>query len=214
MSNSLSIFVEYVPKMKIKPDIIIFFDGYNEFNGIRYNGEPEDDFYWAAGVKRRVHEPHKYYFDVVLEKSHLLKFLFHRILGFSSVRIPPKQMPKSKITEVARDYIYRKNILNNLCNIYKINCIFVLQPVFVLSKNLTGKTDQQIRKYILKYFKNDKMIYQLGYDEILNLNRPNKNFINIFDNHNSIYFDDVHTNKYGSQIIGKELKKILNFKKE
>lgn len=214
LSNELSIFIEYVPKMKIKPDIIIFFDGYNEFNGIRYNGEPEDDFHWAAGIKRRIHEPSKFYFDVAIERSHLFKFLFHGVLGFSSVRIQSNEIAKSKITETARDYVYRKNILNNLCSTYKIKCIYVLQPVFVLSKNLTGKTDQQISKWTLKHFKNDEMIYKVGYAEILNLDRSVKyNLSNIFDNQSNIYIDYVHFNKYGSEIIGKELRKILDFEK-
>lgn len=214
LSNELSIFIEYVPKMKIKPDIIIFFDGLNEFNGIRYNGDPQDDFYWAAGVKRRIHEPSKFYFDVAIERSYLFKFLFHRLLGLSSARIQQSNIAKSKIIESAKDYVYRKNILNNLCSVYKIKCIYTLQPVFVLSKNLTGKTDKQIEKWILKYFKNDEMIYKIGYAEMLNLDRSLKyNLNNIFDNQSNIYFDYVHTNKYGSEIIGKELRKILDFEK-
>ena len=214
LSNNLSIFIEYVPKMKIKPDIIIFFDGYNEFNAVQYNGEPDDDFYWTAGVKRRVHEPYKFYFDIVIERSHLFKFLLHGILGLSSARIQPDEIAKSKIIESARDYVYRKNILDNLCSIYKIKCIFTLEPAFVLSKNLIGKTDQQISKFILKHFKNNEMIYKIGYAEILNLDRSVKySLTNIFDNQSNIYFDFVHTNKYGSEIIGKELRKILDVEK-
>lgn len=214
LSNELSIFIEYVPKMKIKPDIIIFFDGFNEFNGIRYNGDPQDDFYWAAGVKRRIHEPSKFYFDVAIERSYLFKFLFHRLLGLSSARIQQSDIAKSKIIESAKDYVYRKNILNNLCSVYKIKCIYTLQPAFVLSKNLTGKTDKQIEKWILKYFKNDELVYKIGYAEMLNLDRSLKyNLNNIFDNQSNIYFDYVHTNKYGSEIIGKELRKILDFEK-
>ena len=123
-------------------------------------------------------------------------------------------MENQKIIESARDYIYRKNILNNLCSVYKIKCVYVLQPVFVLSKNLVGKTDQQISKWILKYFKNDEVIYKIGYAEISNLDRSIKyNLINIFDNQSNIYFDHVHTNKYRSEIIGKELRKILDIEK-
>ena len=211
LSNELSIFIEYVPRMKIKPDIILFFDGYNEFSAIRYNGEPDKDFYWAASVNRRVHEPLKFYFDVIMERSHLFKFLFHRILRFSSARIAPDKIEKSKIINAAEDYVYRKNILNNLCSIYKIKCIYVLQPVFVLSKNLNGRTDQQIKKWHLKYFKNDEMIYKIGYNHILNSDKSIKyNLTKIFDNQSNIYLDYVHTNKYGSKIIGEELKKILD----
>ena len=214
LSNELSIFIEYVPKMKIKPDIIIFFDGYNEFSAIKYNGEPEDDFHWAAGIKRRIHEPYKFYFDVAIERSHLFKFLFHGVLGFSSARIQLNEIEKSKIIETARDYVYRKNILNNMCSAYKIKCIYALQPVFVLSKNLTGKTDQLISKWILKHFKNEEMIHKIGYTEILNFDSSaTYNLSNIFDNQSNIYIDYVHFNKYGSEIIGKELRKILDFKK-
>lgn len=214
LSNELSIFIEYVPKMKIKPDIILFFDGYNEFNSIKYGGEPDSDFYWTASVNRRVHEPSKFYFDVIFEKSHLLKFLFHRILKFSSTRTAPDKIEKLKIIKTAEDYVYRKNILNNLCSVYKIKCIYVLQPVFVLSKNLTSKTDQQINKWHLKYFKNDKLTFKIGYAEILNLDKfAPYDLTNIFDNQSGIYFDGIHTNKYGSKIIGEELKKILDIEK-
>jgi hypothetical protein len=89
-----------------------------------------------------------------------------------------------------------------------------LQPGFVLSKNLIGKTDQQINKWIQKYFKNDEMIYKIGYAEILNLDRSLKyDLNNLFDNQSNIYFDYAHTNKYGSEIIGKELRKILDVEK-
>ena len=58
------------------------------------------------------------------------------------------------------------------------------------------------------------MIYKIGYAEILNLDRSLKyNLTNIFDNQSNIYFDDVHTNKYGSEIIGSELRKILDIEK-
>ena len=58
------------------------------------------------------------------------------------------------------------------------------------------------------------MIYKIGYAEILNLDRSVKySLTNIFDNQSNIYFDFVHTNKYGSEIIGKELRKILDVEK-
>ena len=55
------------------------------------------------------------------------------------------------------------------------------------------------------------MIYNIGYDHILNSDKSLKyNLTKIFDNQSNIYFDYVHTNKYGSKIIGEELKKILD----
>jgi hypothetical protein len=212
LSNELSIFLEYVPKMLNKPDFIFFFDGYNEFNSIRYNGNPEDDYYWTGGVKKRVHEPSKFYFDVALERSHFLKFLLNNILGFSSSRIQGKEIKKSKILNSAEDYIYRKEILTELCEVYEIECIFILQPAFVLSKNLNNKTDLQIKKWHEKYFKNDQMILETGYKKIILSDKKIYDLKNIFDDKSNIYFDYVHSNKYGSEIIGNNLRKILNNK--
>ena len=72
LSNELSIFIEYIPKMKLKPDFVVFLDGYNEFNSIRYNGKPDDDFYWTASVKERIHAPFKYYLNALLKKKQFI----------------------------------------------------------------------------------------------------------------------------------------------
>ena len=64
------------------------------------------------------------------------------------------------------------------------------------------------------FFKNICLIAFNRKFEILNLDKSLKyNLSNIFDNQSNIYFDAVHFNKYGSEIIGKELRKILDFKK-
>ena len=209
LSNELSIFLEYVPKMKIKPDFIFFFDGYNEFNSIRYNGDPDDDFYWTAGVKNRIHNPANFYFDVIVERVHLIKFVVHNILNFDTTRKQPENIRNSKIIESADDYIYRKKILNDFCNLYKIKCVFILQPVFVLSKNLEGKTDSEINDWHNMYFKNDKKIYQIGFERILSSDKNIYNLTNILDNQSDTYFDYVHVNKKGIKIIGEKFRKIL-----
>ena len=209
LSNELSIFVENIPKLKKKPDLIIFFDGYNEFNSIKYGGNPIDDFYWSAGVKKRIHKPLQYYFDVFAERFLTFGLIYNQILGLSSSRTRPTEIENKTIIEAANDYSYRKKILKKLCEVYGIDCIFVLQPVFVLSKNLNSKTDIIIKKWHDKYFKNDKKIYQIGYNEIIKSNNDVINLTNIFDDQSGIYFDYVHSNKVASKIIGESLRKVI-----
>ncbi len=209
LSNELSLFLETIPKIKNKIDLVLFFDGYNEFNSIRYGGKPDNDFYWTAGVRDRIHKPFKYYLDVLTERSIFFRLLINFGLNINSSRIQPKKIENKKILEAADDYSYRKKIIENLCNIYDIKCIFVIQPVFILSENLNSETDLQIKKWHNKYFKNDKNVYQTGYERIFETNTNIKNLIKIFDNQSGIYFDYVHTNKKGSKIIGENLKKII-----
>ena len=210
LSNELSIFIEYIPKLKNKPDFIIFFDGYNEFSSIRYNGSPDNDFYWTVGVERRIHKPFMYYFDLIIERSALLKIIFNNIYFFNSNRLSAQKIEKSKIISSAKDYIYRKKIIEKLCKVYSIKkCIFVLQPVFVLSQKLNGDTDILIQEWHDKYFKNDRAVYELGYNYLISNVKNIYNLVDIFDNQSNIYLDYVHTNKVGSKIIGEELMKIL-----
>ena len=168
LSNELSIFLEYIPKFKNKPDFVIFFDGYNEFLSIRYNGNPDNDFYWTAGVNRRIHKPFMYYFDLISEKSYLIKFIRQEISKIFS-KNKSDELQVSKIIRSADEYIYRMKILEKLCNVYDTKCIFVLQPIFVLTDGLNGKSDKQIKEWHEVNFKNDKKIYEMGYNRIIEI---------------------------------------------
>ena len=149
-----------------------------------------------------------YYFDLIIERSALLKTIFNNIYFFNSNRLPAQKIEKSKIISSAKDYIYRKKIIEKLCKVYSIKkCIFVLQPVFVLSQKLNGDTDILIQEWHDKYFKNDRAVYELGYNYLVSNVKNIYNLVDIFDNQSNIYLDYVHTNKVGSKIIGEELRK-------
>ena len=209
LSNELSIFLEYIPKFKNKPDFVIFFDGYNEFLSIRYNGNPDNDFYWTAGGNRRIHKPFMYYFDLISEKSYLIKFIRQEISKIFS-KNKSDELQVSKIIESADEYIYRMKILEKLCNVYDTKCIFVLQPIFVLTDGLNGKSDKQIKEWHEVNFKNDKKIYEMGYNRIIESSNKIYDLRSILDRKSGTYFDYVHSNKTGSKIIGVALKNILN----
>src|SRR5512139_3158243 len=60
--------------IELRPTYVVFLDGFNEFGSLRYGGAPDDDFYWTAGVKDRVHHPLLFYRDKLVELSRLLEF--------------------------------------------------------------------------------------------------------------------------------------------
>lgn len=44
--------------IQLKPDLVIFFDGFNEFNSIIYGGNPDDDYCWTIAGNYRMHKPY------------------------------------------------------------------------------------------------------------------------------------------------------------
>lgn len=210
LSNNLSIFLEYVPKIK-NIDIAIFFDGANEFNSIKFGGNPSDDFYWTSGVDKRVHNPQAFFLDILTTRSKLFEVLFLNILKYENKRIANNfSVSENSIELAAKDYIYRKKILNEICNVYKINCLFILQPHFYLTKN-NHITDHYIRieNFYNKFYPNNKKIYKKGY-EILKNEIDIIDFTGILDNIDNTYFDEAHLDKQGSEAIGINLRKVIS----
>ncbi len=212
LSNELAQFIEYVPKLKRKPDYAIFFDGYNEFQGVRYNGNPEDDFYWTASVSRRIHHPIFFIIDKLIEKSFIAKLIFYNIFQYNSARMVSNEVKKEDIIKAAEDYILRKKVTKILCKEFEIECIFAIQPAFILTKNIESNSDKQIFDWHEKNFPNDRKIYEIGYNHIFSNDKEAFNLTNIFDNHSELYFDYVHSNKKGSKLIAIELLNILKNK--
>jgi hypothetical protein len=208
MSNNLSMFIEYIPKIN-NVDYVIFLDGVNEFHSIKFNGEYDDDFYWTAGVKHRIHNPQYFLLDKILEKSVLLKNIAIQFLNYQSNRNPNNlKISDELIKKSADDYIYRKKIVKKLCNIYSLNCIFFLQPSFYISKEMSGNKIEFINNYFEKYFPDNEYIYSLGYKYL----REDQDLIDIsssFDGKENIYLDDTHFDKFGSEIIADYLKKYI-----
>jgi hypothetical protein len=209
LSNNLSIFLEFVPKIK-NIDTAIFYDGINEFHSIKFLGNPSDDFYWTSGVKKRIHDPISFFFDVLTSRSKLLEVFFLNILKFDNTRIARNITVVDKnIEEAANDYIYRKKILEDLCKIYKIKCVFILQPNFYLTKNNNSSDHyKKIKSFYSKFYPNNEYILKKGYS-ILIKEKNIFDFTGIFDDIENTYFDDAHVEKKGSEAIGLNFKEIL-----
>ena len=208
MSNNLSMFLEYVPKIN-NINALFFLDGHNEFNSIKNNGYPKDDFFWAAGVNKRVHNPLSFFSDLLIDRSKMLEIIFIRMLGYKSSRIAINiDVNNQDIEDSVKEYKYRKEITKKLCEKYNLKCFFAIHPTFYNVKGLNSKSDIKIKNFYNRNFPYNQKIYEYGYNLILN-DEDVHDLTKIFDDQNEIFYDDVHTNKTGSKILGENIFNII-----
>ena len=209
LSNELSKFVEYIPKIK-NIDLIIFLDGINELHPLKYGGKPDEDYYWTAGVKLRVHKPLYFLFDLIIDRSKLIEIVAIDIFNYKSSRIGRNiTVNIESIEKSIEDYSYRKKVLNMLCDSLNLKCIFAIHPVFNSTEGLNSKNDALIESYINKHFPNNKFYVEKGY-ELLRKENGVIDLSKIYKNKENIFFDQAHTNKIGSEIMGKKLFEIIS----
>ena len=212
LSDQIALFLEYIPKLKTKPSMAFFFNGYHEFTSIQYNGNPKYNFYWTTTINNRIHNPIIFFYQAILDKSEILKFISNKLLKINHSRNKILKVDKKKIILAAEEYNYQKHIAENICEIYNIKCFFILQPIFVKSKNLNGNIDNYLKEKLSKStIEHDKELYDYAYNYILSKEDNVLNFSNLFDNQDNIFFDYVRLNKYGIKIISEELKKLISY---
>ena len=193
--------------VELKPSTIVFLDGFNEFNSIRYGGDPADDFYWTAGVERRLHDPVSFLSGRVIEKSALLKAL---LWGSGIVPSPPrvqKAAPsKASVIESAEVYIRNVRKAQKICEAYQIRCLFFLQP-HIFSKDVLTSGEQKIAALGEASFPGYREVLAQGYAHIIaTLGNEVIDLRTIYDGEKGdIYFDEVHLNKRGNEILAKQI---------
>ena len=207
LSNELSKFIEYVPKIR-NIDLVMFVDGVNELHSVKFNGDPKNDFYWTAGVDSRIHKPFNFFFDLIIDRSKIIEILAINFFSYKSSRIARNyKVTEELIKKSIDDYFYRKKIIKLLCDQLSIKCLFIIHPVFNTTKKLNSDNDKIIRKYIMINYPNNEKIIN-GYnlfrqdDEIIDLTM-------IYDGLDNIFLDEAHTNKIGSETLGKKLFEII-----
>ncbi len=204
MNMSVRFQREVIP---LNPDLVIFFDGFNEFNSIKYNGSPYDDFYWTATGKNRMHSPYKLYIDKAIELSAFFELaLVHTGIYTSSRNVTGVSFDKKATELTAKQYLLDKKNTKYLCKSYKINCLFVIQPHIYSSKI---EEHSKIIDFISKNIPHEKKILEYGYKIIL------ENCYDCIDmsmaliNQKKTFFDSVHSYKNGSKILGGKFKKLI-----
>lgn len=204
LSNMFARFVNEV--IPLKPTVAIFVDGFNEFNSIRYGGEPGVDFYWTASVRSRIENPLRYSVDWIIQRSALAKILFFDtgLISSNLVRVNNGHSPPSTAEDV-KNYLSYREVIQNLCNSYEIKCLFVIQPN-TLVESATSKASKKINEAHLKNFPNDAAIYKEGYSGILDNSCTNcVDASGLLSLSEDAYFDVVHLTKIGSKLLGELL---------
>ena len=120
-----------------------------------YNGNPDDDFFWTAGVNRRINHPESYFLDIIIDRSKIFELL-SKVLNYESSRIQYKKINLNQIKASVDDYNYRKKIIKKLCNQNNLKCVFLIQPHFYTTSGLNSKLDKKLKKSI-ETFHNSNM---------------------------------------------------------
>ena len=226
---------------KLKPDIVISINGWNE---LMRNNFISDDAIKKYNVFNIVElegwEPARVTKN---KRKNFLNYLYLYLEDYSALvrgmnLISPKQFIKrQKLLKLYRNFdesiatgteLYIKNfeIFNNLSKSFNFKYFNFLQPYITLKENLTGEEKKLISHYknYNKLFKGEDFIQKL-YDmkniyKKLYSETTNKNYDNIFDfsslflkNNENIYYSAVHLNDIGQDIFANKIFETLNKKK-
>ncbi len=207
-SNMLIRFIDEV--VELHPTYVVFLDGVNEFNSIRMGGSPEDDFYWTAGVKDRIADPLRFYFDKLVEKSSLLRLIAVGTGLVNPARVSRNRVEEHKIELAADNYVKMRGYTETLCKAYNIKCIFIIQPIALLEKDPSPSTKRVAEEH-LRYFRSDTEVYNKGYEYIFKKAGDNVlDASHLFEGKPDIFIDFVHFNKRGSKLMGDYIRTALH----
>ena len=190
--------------IELRPNVAVFLVGENEFLSIQYGGLPGDDFYWTAGVSRRVHHPMMFLLDKVIDGSNLAQMLLIQTGIYPSARRTGRKIDLTLVDQDVDYYFRAQEYTSVLCKQYAIKCIFILQPTPMVKSNLNDR-DLLIVQDRLKYFPQSQEIISRGY-ALLKIGR-NGNLVldpsGLFDGVADAYFDVSHFTKIGNALLGK-----------
>ena len=201
LSDMLARFIHEI--IELRPNVAVFLVGFNEFHAMQFGGLPGDDFYWTAGVTRRVHHPMMFLLDKAIDSSELAQALLIQ----TGIYLSPRATRKIDLTLVDQevDYYFRmQEYTSVLCRQYSIKCFFILQPTPLAQSNLNDR-DRLLIQERLKNFPQSQEIMTRGY-ALLKRGRNGNRVLDasaLFDGVADAYFDVEHFTKVGNALLGK-----------
>ena len=190
----------------LKPKIVFFLEGFNEFNSIKYNGSPADDFYWTAGVKNRVHQPFRLYIDKLIEVSKFAELAFLRTGLYESARVMRGAVSDESVFSSADFYLEDIKVTRNICEANKIKCFFLLQPQVFGSSIPEHK---EIIDQMNKSFPSIERVHLLGYGRIREGCKECIDLSDLFKDSEFTFYDAAHFRKKGSEILGNKMRSLI-----
>lgn len=193
--------------IKLKPGLVIFFDGFSEFNSIPYRGRPNDDYYWTATGKNRMQLHHRFYIDKLISLSAFLELiLVHTGLYQSSRNMSGVTIKETDIEQSALTYIRDKKITQTLCKAFEIKCFFIIHPN-IYSSQIDEHLD--IISIDEKKAPYNEMIINKGFKFILDRCDDCIDFSKGLNNQKQTFVDPVHFLKKGNIKIAELFRKFI-----
>lgn len=199
LSNMLARFMEEITDLK--PDVVIFLGGGNEF-ATRLGGRPGDDPHWTMGVRRRVEAPIMSLLDRALNQSRLAQITLIGTGVFPSSRHLPNSIDLALVDEDIGYYLRARESAEALCAHYQVKCLFILQPIATLEDAPTGSTEAIVRENA-KYYPHDREMFLRGYELIWKA--PGEHYLDasrLLENLPDAYTDVAHLSKVGNAALG------------
>ena len=200
LSNMLGRFMEEVTDLK--PDVVIFLTGGNEF-ATRLGGRPGDDPHWTVGVRKRVESPIMSLLDRALNQSRLAQLTLIGTGIFPSSRYLPNSIDLALVDEDIGYYLRALDSAEALCAHYQVKCLFILQPIATLEDAPTGSTEAIVREN-LKYHPHDREMFLRGYQ--LMRKARSEHYLDasrLLEKLPDAYTDVAHLSKVGNAALGK-----------
>lgn len=190
----------------LSPKFVFFLDGFNEFNSVRYGGEPFNDFYFTAGVRNRVHNPHLFFLEKIIEKSKFAEVAIVRTGIYKSSRIALDRILIENLVESAKNYLQNARITKSLCESYNIKCFFILQPQIFYS---SLEEHKEIIHFSSSVFKHISFENLYGYDYIKANCEFCIDYSDLLKDVPNTFYDPVHFGKIGNYILGQKFKELI-----
>ena len=204
MNMSVRFQREVIP---LKPNLVIFFDGYNEFSSILYNGSPYDDYYWTATGKVRMHSHYKLYIDKAIELSSFLELaLVHTGVYESTRNVRNVDYNISSVNKAASAYLRDISVTSALCESFNIKCLFIIQPQ-VYSSSLSEH--KAIISVTAERFPLAETVQTEGYRRILEGCNDCIDMSSVLNDLPRSFLDPVHFGKDGSERLGNLFRKLI-----
>lgn len=193
-------------KKNNKPNIIIFYDGFNDLYSVYQTGIID----MPQNLENRYPEFNsRDRFNILRplsKKSNTFKLL-HRFLPASSWK-PPSYDPEQKATDIVTNYLHNVNIVRTLADDAGISALFIWQPHLFDRTNYYGQeesinrtADPRLRE--LAVLTSQKIA---AYNRSILVSSPIFNYPSLDF---MVYNDAVHTSELGNEIIAKFIAKMI-----
>ena len=190
------------------PEIVIFYDGYNDiFNKIKHGGE----FFLFNFSQSLMYDQNNFHKSMYFFSEYLsnISIIFKKTLGKKIRKFNINRLSENKknytVDEISQDYIKSINLADDIARLYNVKVFFFLQPAPFSRNNPVGIE----KKY---HDTKNAEIARRVYKNLTNKISKN-NFYDlsmVFNNYSEQYFYDfAHLSKKGNLIVSSEMYKII-----